>query len=200
VDAIRRRDDSIDWLRGLVMVLMVLDHARDYLTSKPFDPTDAAQTYAALFFTRWVTHFCAPVFVALAGLGAGMSRAAGKRPAELAGFLVSRGLWLVLLELTWVRFGWLFDLDYAFLPAQVIWALGWSMVVLAALVALPGWVPLAFGAVLVLGHNLLDGIGVDRFGGAGWAGPSSSRPATASTSRTRSCPGSASWRSATSPG
>ena len=148
----RPRLDAVDWLRGLVMTLMALDHARDFFSGARVDPLDVANTTPALFFTRWVTHFCAPVFVLLAGAGARLSR----RP-DISRFLLTRGLWLVLLELTIVRLGWFFNFDYSFAVGQVIWAIGWSMVALAGLVRLPPALVPALGLVIIAGHNLLDG-------------------------------------------
>src|SRR5262245_40165544 len=97
---------SVDILRGLVMVIMALDHTRDFMTNLQFSPEDVTQTYGALFFTRFITHFCAPVFAFLAGTGAFLSSSRGKSPQELSWFLLSRGLWLVLLEVTVVSFAW----------------------------------------------------------------------------------------------
>jgi uncharacterized membrane protein len=162
------RNDAIDIVRGAVMVLMALDHARDFTMGfGRGGPTNLATTTVALFFTRWVTHFCAPTFVLLAGTGAGLARRS-KSPPELAWFLFSRGLWLVLLELTVVRLGWMLNLNYHFVVLQVIWALGWSMVVLSAFVFSPPLVAAVFGAVLVLGHNLLDGVQATQLGQASW--------------------------------
>jgi uncharacterized membrane protein len=161
----RRRLDSVDLLRGVVMVVMALDHVRDYFTrsAHQFDPADLTRTTVPLFLTRWITHFCAPTFVFLAGASAFLygSRAGRTRP-ELARFLLSRGLWLVFIELTVVRFAWLFNFDYRFFPLQVIWAIGWSMVVLAGLVLLPAPLVGLFGVVMIASHNLLDGIGASR--------------------------------------
>jgi uncharacterized membrane protein len=158
----RKRLDSVDLLRGVVMVVMALDHARDYFTHAAlvFDPTDLTQTTPALFLTRWITHFCAPTFVFLAGTGAFLSGSRGKSQPQLSWFLLSRGLWLVVIELTVVRLAWFFNFDYHFLALQVIWAIGWSMVVLSALVFLPPWGVGAFGIVMIATHNLLDGIAV----------------------------------------
>ena len=120
-DTVRPRLDSIDLLRGLVMVLMALDHTRDFFTNAHFDPTDLSQTTAALFLTRWVTHFCAPVFTFLAGAGAYLAAARGKTRPQLSRFLLTRGLWLIVLEYTVVWFGITFHFDWHFLPASVLW-------------------------------------------------------------------------------
>ena len=160
--ASRERLASIDVLRGLVMIVMLLDHVRDmvHIDAHDLDPTDVHRTTAVLFFTRWVTHFCAPVFVLLAGVGARLQRAAGKSSAALSRFLLARGLWLILLELTAVRVGAFFSFDLHFLGfLQVIWVIGISMVLLAALVRLPSWAVTAFGLSLMALHNLLDGVG-----------------------------------------
>jgi len=165
--ASRLRIDSVDLLRGLVMIIMALDHSRDYFTLYRFDPTDLSLTTPALFFTRWITHFCAPVFVFLAGTGAYLSARNGKRHEELTRFLVTRGLWLIVLELTVVRFAWTFNLDYAVVFVQVIWALGWSMIALAGFIQLPLWAITAVSIAMIAGHNLLDPITPDMFGGHG---------------------------------
>ena len=162
------RLDSVDLLRGLVMVIMALDHVRDYFTDVRFDPLDLTQTNAALYFTRWITHFCAPVFVFLAGTGAFLSTTRGRTKQELSRFLLTRGLWLVFLELTWVRFGWLFNLDYTWMFGQVIWAIGWSMVALAGLVFLSVRTITIFGVVMIAVHNAFDGVRPETFGSFGW--------------------------------
>src|SRR5215510_6750995 len=112
-----RRIDSIDLLRGIVMVIMMLDHTRDFVhnAAREFDPTDLSRTNVALFFTRWITHFCAPTFVFLAGTSAYLQLARGKSKAELTHFLVTRGLWLIFLELTVVKLGMFFSFDYRML-------------------------------------------------------------------------------------
>jgi uncharacterized membrane protein len=151
------RIQSIDFLRGVVIVIMALDHVRDYTTVARIDPLDPAVTDGALYLTRWITNFCAPVFVFLAGTSAGLQRRAGKSSADLSRFLLSRGLWLIFLELTVVLFGWKFNFQpMVFL--QVIWAIGASMIILAALVRLPLAATAAFAAVLIVGHHLLDGV------------------------------------------
>ncbi len=170
----RSRIDSIDLLRGIVMVIMMLDHTRDFVSRDVylFDPTDLTKTNAALFFTRWITHFCAPVFVFLAGTGAYLQLARGKSKNELSRFLATRGLWLIFLEFTAIRISVTFNVDYRFLGAmQVIWAIGVSMIVLAVLVQLPVRVVGGFGVVMIAAHNLLD-----RFHVQGWRGPESPVP------------------------
>ncbi|MDQ3515561.1 MAG: heparan-alpha-glucosaminide N-acetyltransferase domain-containing protein [Gemmatimonadota bacterium] len=170
----RARIDSVDLLRGIVMVIMLLDHTRDFTHwgATQFDPTDLARTSPALFLTRWITHYCAPIFVFLAGTGAFLQLSRGKTKPDLSRFLWTRGLWLILLEFTVIRFAVLFNLDYSFLGAvQVIWALGWSMIFLAALIHLPLRVVGAFGVAMMLLHNLLDPIQVPQ-----WQGPGSPVP------------------------
>ncbi len=154
---------SIDLLRGLVMVVMALDHTRDFFSAGGFNPRDVGDT--ALFLTRWITHFCAPTFIFLAGISAflyGQRRATG----ELGRFLFTRGVWLVLIEFTVVRFGWSFNIHFNHFVAQVIFAIGASMIALAALVHLPRWAIAATGLVMIAGHNLFDGIKAAQFGAA----------------------------------
>jgi uncharacterized membrane protein len=155
---------SIDLLRGLVMVLMVLDHVRDFFSNAPFDPTDLRQTTAAYFLTRWVTHFCAPVFLLLAGTGAYLQTARGRTRPELSRFLLTRGLWLVVLELTFVHFGWTFQVLHTQFIGAVIWVIGWCMVVLAGLIYLPVGTVTLIGVSMILLHNLTDGIPAAKFG------------------------------------
>jgi uncharacterized membrane protein len=164
--AARPRLNGIDFLRGLVMAIMVLDHARDFLGVSGMNPRDVHEP--ALFLTRWITHFCAPVFVFLAGISAWLYASRGRTRGELSRYLLTRGLWLVLIEHTVVRFGWTFSLSADFLLFQVIWAIGASMVVLAGLVWLPRGAIAAVGLALVFGHNLLDGIKADGFGSMAW--------------------------------
>ena len=168
------RLQSIDLLRGLVMIVMVLDHVRDYVhTGGLFgDPTDLTTTTFALFMTRWVTHYCAPVFIFLAGVGAYLQRAKGMPLRDLSWFLWTRGVWLIVLEFTVIRITNWFNVDYSYLATlQVIWALGVSMIVLAALIHLPLRVIAGFGIAMVLVHNAFDGVHVD-----GWKGPGSPVP------------------------
>jgi uncharacterized membrane protein len=151
------RIETIDLLKGLVMIVMALDHVRDYFHAWSFlhDPTDPLNSNLPIFFTRFITHFCAPGFCFLAGLSAFM---VGKRKsrAELSGFLFKRGLWLVFIELTIVNLGWFFDIQFRNPMLLVIWSLGISMIVLAGLVHLPRKIILLFSVLVIFGHNLLD--------------------------------------------
>ncbi len=152
------RLESVDILRGVVMILMALDHTRDFFGITAFSPTDPAQTTIPLFFTRWITHLCAPVFFLLTGTGAYLSLRSKTR-RELSRFLFSRGLWLIFLELTLFRcLGFQFNFDYHVTLLNVLWALGWAMIVLSVLVHLPLSLTTAFGLVMIAGHNLLDSI------------------------------------------
>lgn len=165
----RERLDSVDMLRGIAIVLMSLDHVREFLSASQINPTDIAQTTLPLFLTRWVTHFCAPIFVFLAGTGAFLYRQRGHTSTAVAGFLLTRGLWLVFLELTAVRLAWFFNLDYSsHSVAQVIWVIGWSMVVMSALVFIPIQGLAIFGMLLIVLHNCLDPVTADSFGSWAW--------------------------------
>jgi uncharacterized membrane protein len=148
------RLDTIDSLRGLVIILMVLDHVRDFLHAPAFvfSPTDLTQTTPLLFMTRWVTHLCAPTFVFLSGVSIFMQGCNGKGPAELSKFLLTRGLWLILLEFTVIGFGFNLGPPLAFM--QVIWAIGASMVLMAAVVHLPANAVLALGAFIAIFHPM----------------------------------------------
>src|SRR5271154_684031 len=154
----RVRIEAIDVVRGVIMILMALDHVRDFFGNSGLNPTDPASTTIPLFFTRWVTHFCAPVFFLLTGTGAYLSlRKQTKR--ELSRFLFTRGLWLIFLELTVTRcLGWQFNFDYHVTMLIVLWALGWAMIVLSVLVWLPTSLVAAFGVAMIVSHNLLDSI------------------------------------------
>jgi uncharacterized membrane protein len=152
------RVEPVDVLRGVVMILMALDHTRDFLGVPGISPTDPTQTTIPLFFTRWITHFCAPVFFLLTGTGAYLAlRRKSKR--QLSRFLFTRGLWLIFLELTLFRcLGFQFNFDYHVTLLNVLWALGWAMIVLSALIHLPAWLTPALGGAMICGHNLLDPI------------------------------------------
>jgi uncharacterized membrane protein len=147
-------------LRGIVMVLMALDHTRDFALAATlqFGPTDLTHTTVVIFLTRWVTHFCAPIFVMLAGTGSYLQRLRGKSIPELSRFLVTRGLWLVLLEFTAVRTLWLLDFNYHYLGmAQVIWAIGCAMIGLGILIRFLSPAALGvLGLAIISFHNVLD--------------------------------------------
>ena len=163
---------SVDLLRGAIMIVMALDHVRDFFSPFAYGPTDLSQASVWLFLTRWITHFCAPTFVFLAGVSAYLYRRNTQcSTGQLQWFLVTRGLWLVFLELTWVSFSWqLTGFDGIYLGT--IWSLGWSMVVLALLLYLPFPALVMIAGVIILGHNLLDSIRASDFDGYGkliWA-------------------------------
>jgi uncharacterized membrane protein len=158
VTAKRVRLESVDVVRGVIMIVMALDHVRDFFGVPGVSPTDLGHTTIALFFTRWITHICAPVFFLLTGTGAYLSLRR-KSKVELSGFLLTRGLWLIFLELVVTRcLGWQFNFDYRLTMLIVLWALGWAMIVLSALVYLPASVVAAFGVAMVASHNLLDSV------------------------------------------
>jgi uncharacterized membrane protein len=160
------RITEIDMLRGLVIALMALDHVRDYFYLAggfAVNPLNPEQTTPWLYFTRWITHLCAPTFVLLAGVSAYLQFAKGKTVPKLSMFLLTRGLWLIVLEVTVLSFGWSFAVPYL-LFLQVIWAIGWSMIALAALVWLPRMAVFLVGLAIVCGHNLLDPIQAQQAG------------------------------------
>ena len=152
---------SVDVLRGLVMVLMALDHTRDYLTYLRFQPEDLARSYPALFFTRWITHFCAPLFFFLAGTGAYLLRSKSGTTGRVAKFLWTRGVWLIVLEFTVIEYAWTFVPWYF---GGVIWSLGCAMIILGVLVWLPEPVILAPGLLVVGAHDLTDGVKLQSLG------------------------------------
>jgi uncharacterized membrane protein len=161
--ASRYRINSIDILRGIVMVVMALDHVRDFFHRVVVEgsgelatgPTDLATTNPALFFTRFITHFCAPIFVFLAGTSAFLMTFK-KSKKELSRFLLTRGVWLVIVEIVIITLGWTFNPLYNFIILQVIWAIGISMIIMGVLVYLPYKMLLVVGLLIVFGHNLLD--------------------------------------------
>jgi len=139
---------SIDIIRGAVMVLMAIDHVRVYAG------VPAGSPVPSVFFTRWVTHFCAPAFLFLAGTSAFLY---GRKHHDLSKFLLGRGIWLVFLELTLLRVAWTFNFDFAqYEMAGVIWVIGWCMIIMAGLVKLPFSVVGAIGIIIVAGHNIMD--------------------------------------------
>lgn len=155
-----KRIESIDILRGLVMVIMALDHVRDYFHLNALytaDPENLDTTTPFLFFTRFITHYCAPVFIFLAGTSACLY-GQNKSKKDVSKFLITRGAWLVFVEIVIMNFIWWFDPSYSFINLQVIWAIGICMITLGLLVQLPKRLILVLGLLIVFGHNLLDGI------------------------------------------
>ena len=154
-----KRIESIDIIRGLAMVIMALDHVRDYfhISANTDDPLNLATTSPALYFTRWITHFCAPIFVFLSGTSIYL-QSLRKTKKELGIFLLKRGLWLIIAEWTIIAFAWTFNTNFNILPLQVIWAIGISMFILGLLILarLSYSLILALGILIVAGHNLLD--------------------------------------------
>ncbi|MEO8450009.1 MAG: heparan-alpha-glucosaminide N-acetyltransferase domain-containing protein, partial [Gemmatimonadota bacterium] len=148
---IRERIGSLDIIRGAVMVLMAIDHVRVYAGVPAGGPTPG------LFFTRWVTHFAAPAFFFLAGTGTFLHGASLPSRGMLSRFLLTRGAWLIVLEMTVIRLSWTFNIDYGhYMLAGVIWALGWCMILMAVLIHLPLPAIAALGIAIVFGHNLVD--------------------------------------------
>ena len=152
---VKNRIQSIDVLRGLVMVIMALDHVRDFFSSFTDDPLNLQTTTPQLYFTRWITHFCAPVFVFLSGSSIYLM-SLRKTKAQLSAFLIKRGFWLIFIEMAVITLGWTFDPFYHLFILQVIWVIGCSMVILGILIYLPYTAIFALGLFIVLGHNLLD--------------------------------------------
>lgn len=167
---VQSRIASIDALRGVVMIIMALDHIREFfhLGAMSFQPEDLARTTVPLFFTRWITHICAPVFMFTAGVAAFLWRRRGRTMMNLSGFLWKRGIWLVLLDLTVIRFALFFSLTSGMVILNVLWALGWSMIALGFLVHLPMRVLAPLSLALIALHNLLDRVTASQFGSAGW--------------------------------
>ena len=181
----KARIESIDLLRGVVIILMALDHVRMYLGEGGWyaEPTNLATTTPLLFLTRWITHFCAPVFIFLGGTSAFLYGTRQHSTRQVSHYVLTRGLYRwCSLELVIVNLGWTFDVTFSYRLLQVIWAIGVSMVVLAALVYLPNWAILAFGIILVFGHNLLDPI---QMQGASRPGPDLVHTAPAESLRFR---------------
>ena len=155
--SVKARIYSLDLLRGLVMIIMALDHVRDFFHYDAFlhDPLDVTTTTVPLYFTRWVTHFCAPVFVFLAGTSIYL-QGLRKNKEELSVFLFKRGLWLIFVELCVITFSWSLNFTYPVFVMQVIWAIGISMVFMGVVIRLPYAAIFALGILIVAGHNVLD--------------------------------------------
>jgi uncharacterized membrane protein len=159
----KQRIQSIDILRGVIMLIMALDHTRDFFHNTRIDPTDMANTTPILFFTRWITHFCAPNFVFLSGISAFL---AGTRrtKSELSTFLIKRGLWLVFVEMTILTFAFSLNPAFPFVIWQVLWVIGMSMIILGLLVRAPLWVTGVIGALIFFGHDVFDYLQLPKTG------------------------------------
>jgi len=156
-------------LRGLVIVIMALDHVRDFcMMAAEMDPMTNPNVALGMFATRWITHFCAPVFVFLAGVSVYLSSARWGSKATVSRHLITRGIWLIFLEWTVLEFMWTFNFRYELVVLQVIWAIGWSMMLLAGLIWLPRRVVAVLAIATITLHNLLDGVSPAQFGAAGW--------------------------------
>ncbi len=166
----RPRVQAVDALRGLIMIIMALDHDRDFIHAgaQSFSPEDLSKTSAILFFTRWVTHICAPVFMFTAGIGAYLWLQRGRTKRQLATYLISRGIWLLLLEVTVVHLAMTFNFSMDVLVLEVIWALGWCMILLAGLAYLPTAALAGLSIALILLHNLANGVDPSSFGRLSW--------------------------------
>src|ERR1700722_3169347 len=166
IDRPGSRVQSIDALRGAIMIIMALDHTRDFFhaAATSFSPTDLTHTYPFLFFTRWITHFCAPVFTFTAGLGAFLWLQRDRTKNQLSSFLLTRGIWLIFLELTVMRLAYNFNFASRFpILLLVMWELGACMVALALLVHLPYRLLAVLSIAVIAMHNLLDPISPASF-------------------------------------
>ncbi len=163
---------SIDALRGAIMIIMALDHVRDFfhVAAGSFSPTDLTQTWPALFFTRWITHYCMPVFMFTAGMGAFLFGQRNRTKRQLSWFLFTRGVWFIVLELTVMQLAYDFNFPLHFtILLLILWIFGICMILMAGLIHLPmRWLAGVSAAVIVF-HNCLDGIDASRFGSWGWA-------------------------------
>ena len=171
VTAAASRIQSVDAVRGLIIMIMALDHTRDFFHSAAmvFPPEDMTRTWTALFLTRWITHFCAPGFALLAGVSAWLwKERSGRSTSELSRFLLIRGLWLVFLEIIVMRFAMFFGLFSGPLILLVLWSLGCSMIVLAALVYLPVRLLAVVSVIVIATHDLFDRVQANSLGAAAW--------------------------------
>ncbi|MBK8203190.1 MAG: DUF1624 domain-containing protein [Bdellovibrionales bacterium] len=166
------RLESIDALRGVAIVLMVLDHTRHFFTNTRMEhfSSDLSQIPVALFFVRWLTHFCAPIFILLAGISAFLllKKKNNNSIGKTSKYLLIRGLWLIIIELTLVRLAWMFNFDNTVLFGRVLWAIGWSFVFLSPLIYLSPNIVGIIGAVIILTHNLFDTLPTSSWGSLTW--------------------------------
>lgn len=166
------RLESIDALRGVAIVLMALDHTRHFFTNTRLEhfSSDLSQMPVALFFTRWLTHFCAPIFILLAGISAFLllKKKNNNNIGKASKYLLLRGLWLIIIELTLVRLAWMFNFDNSILFGRVLWAIGWSFIFLSPLIYLSPNIVGIIGAVIILTHNLFDTLPISWWGSLTW--------------------------------
>src|SRR6185437_14101027 len=161
----KQRIQSVDILRGVIMLIMALDHTRDYMhhVAPGVDATNVATTTPILFFTRWITHFCAPNFVFLSGISAYLA-GVRRTKSELSIFLIKRGIWLVLIEIVVMSFALTFNPFYNVIVLQVIWAIGFSMIILGLLIRAPLTVIGVLGGLIFFGHDVLDFVNLPKTG------------------------------------
>ncbi len=164
----RQRLKSIDLLRGIAMILMPLDHIRDFLSNSIYSPFDLNHTTPGLFFTRFLVNFCAPIFIFLAGTSMYLWESKGIAKNKVSFFLFTRGLLLIFLEFTLIRTVWAFNFDLSFELGQIFWAIGWSMIALSFLIKLPYWLIIVSGSILVTFHDLLDKVQPAAWGALSW--------------------------------
>lgn len=164
---VKHRIASIDILRGLIMLIMAIDHARDYFHLAHPDATNLAITTPLLFFTRWITHFCAPTFVFLSGISAYLV-GTRRTKQQLSAYLIKRGIWLVFVEFVIINFAMTLDIGYHLQVFQVIWAIGGSMIILGLLVYTPLPVIGTVGVIIFFGHNILDIVNIGPVGQTFW--------------------------------
>ncbi|TSD62286.1 DUF1624 domain-containing protein [Inquilinus sp. KBS0705] len=162
----KQRIQSIDMVRGLIMIVMTLDHTRDFLHLAGPPPLDVQRTTVILFFTRWITHFCAPTFVFLSGVSACLA-AQRRTPGQMTAFLLTRGAWLILSDLLIISLIFSFDVQYHFPVLEVLWATGFGMIVLALFIRLPKSFIAVIAILIIAGHNLLDNANLPKDGIAG---------------------------------
>ncbi len=167
ISSTQNRLMSIDILRGIIIILMALDHTRDFFGAASFAPTDLSQTNTAWFLTRWVTHFCAPLFILLTGMSAFLYLQKCQSKKQLSHFLITRGLWMIFVEIIFINLSWQFGYNFTFV--QVIWVIGWSMLMLSAMIYLnERWILLLSVSMLLFHNTLNDSAILISFGDYAW--------------------------------
>jgi uncharacterized membrane protein len=162
----KERIQSVDIVRGLIMIIMTLDHTRDFLHLAGPAPLDVQRTTVILFFTRWITHFCAPTFVFLSGVSACLA-AQRRTTGQMTTFLLKRGAWLILSDLVIISLIFSFDVHYHFPVLEVLWAIGFGMIILALLIRAPKTIIAVVAILIIAGHNLLDNVDLPKNGTPG---------------------------------